>query len=436
MKIAYLAAGAAGMYCGSCLHDNTLASELLRQGKDVTLVPIYTPIRTDEEDVSLNRVFFGGINAYLQQKWKLFRHTPRWLDAVLDHPAILRFVSGRANSVDPAQLGEMTVSMLRGEKGNQHKELVKLIDWLLAEVQPDVVHLSNSMMIGLASQIAQHCGPPVVCSLSGEDLFLEGLVEPYYTEARELLRERASQVEAFVALNEYYADFMSDYLDVARQKVHVVPHGLNLEGHMAREMPPQHTPVRIGYLARICADKGLHQLIEACEVIKATANAPAFELQAAGYLGAGDRAYWQELEQRILSGPLASTFRYHGEISRVEKIQFLQSSDIFCTPTVYRESKGLPALEALANAVPVVLPDHGSFPELVQKTQGGRLFEPHNVQDLAEQLLSLLTDRSAAHQLGLQGHEVVSREYTASLMAERTFTIYAQLLQTDSAECS
>src|SRR6188768_1752046 len=121
MRIAYLAAGAAGMYCGSCLHDNTLAAALLKLGEDVVLVPIYTPIRTDEQDVSEPRVFFGGINAYLQQKIPLFRRTPRWLDGWLDHPALLRLVAGRGLSVDPAKLGGMTVSMLRGEEGNQRK---------------------------------------------------------------------------------------------------------------------------------------------------------------------------------------------------------------------------------------------------------------------------------------------------------------------------
>ena len=182
MKIAYLTAGAAGMYCGSCLHDNTLASALLDLGEEIVLVPIYTPIRTDEVDVSQPRVFVGGINAYLQQKFRIFRHTPGWFDRIWDHPALLRLLTGRGASIDPAKLGGMTVSMLQGELGNQHKELEKLVDWLLDEVEPDVVHLSNSMMLGLARKIAERCGPPVVCSLSGEDIFLEKLKQPHYQQ--------------------------------------------------------------------------------------------------------------------------------------------------------------------------------------------------------------------------------------------------------------
>ena len=427
MKIAYLAAGAAGMYCGSCLHDNTLATALLALGEDVVLVPIYTPIRTDERDVSEQRVFFGGINAYLQQKVPLFRYTPRWLDRWLDHPALLRLLAGRGASVDPAKLGDMTVSMLRGELGNQRKELDKLVDWLLDEVQPDVVHLSNSMMLGLARMIAQRCGPPVICSLSGEDIFLEKLTPPHYEQARQLLRERAAEVNAFTVLNGYYADFMADYLDVAREKVHVIPHGLQLEGHGQRTTERTDQTLRIGYLARICEDKGLHLLVEACERLIEHHDINDFELHVAGYLGAGDRRYFEKVSQRANGSRLRGKFHHHGELDRTEKIAFLQSLDIFSTPTVYRESKGLPLLEAWANGVPAVVPAHGTYPELVADTGGGLLFEPHDTADLAQKLSELVSDRDQATRLGEAARQVVHRRYHAEAMARQTLALYQNL---------
>ncbi len=428
MKIAYLAAGAAGMYCGSCLHDNTLATALLALGEDVVLVPIYTPIRTDETDVSERRVFFGGINAFLQQKIPLFRYTPRWVDRWLDHSALLRLLAGRGASVDPAKLGPMTVSMLSGENGNQRKELDKLVDWLIDEVRPDVVHLSNSMMLGLARKISQRCGPPVVCSLSGEDIFLEKLTPPHYEQARQLLRERAAEVHAFTALNHYYADYMAEYLDVDRQRIHVIPHGLQLEGHGQQKASVPSLPLRVGYLARICEDKGLHLLIEACERLITHHDLPEIELHAAGYLGAGDRKYLVQLEQRAGQGPLAEKFHYHGELDRAEKIDFLQSLDVFSTPTVYRESKGLPMLEALANGVPVVMPAHGTFPELIADTGGGLLCEPHDATDLAAKLAELLHAPDRARQLGQSGQQAVRSRYNAQIMAESTCSLYSKLL--------
>src|SRR5215510_10261567 len=129
MKIAFITSGAAGMYCGSCMKDNTLVAALGRLGHDALLIPTYTPIRTDEDDVSQGRVFFGGINVYLQQKYWLFRHTPWLLDRLLDFPPLLRWVSKFAVQIEARKLGELTVSMLRGEHGNQAKEVEKLAIW-------------------------------------------------------------------------------------------------------------------------------------------------------------------------------------------------------------------------------------------------------------------------------------------------------------------
>jgi glycosyltransferase involved in cell wall biosynthesis len=427
MRVAYITAGAAGMYCGSCLHDNTLAAALIALGEDVLLVPTYTPVRTDEENVSIARVFFGGINVYLQQKSAIFRHTPWWLDRLLDHPALLESLSRRAGSVDPKQLGELTVSMLRGEDGNQRKELEKLVHWLVRDVKPDVVHLSNSMQIGMARMLRDHSGPPVVCQLSGEDIFLEKLPQPQYDEARSILRERAADIDAFIALNRYYANFMSDYLAVDRSQIHVIAHGLKLEGHGTRREKQPHEPRVIGYLARICEDKGLHLLVDACEQLATRSDLPPFVVRAAGYLGESDKPYLAAIEHKLAGGPLAAGFEYLGELSRPDKIAFLQSLDIFSTPTVYRESKGIPALEAMANAVPVVLPAHGSFPDLVQDTSGGILHQPHDAADLAAKLAELLLEPIRAEQHGLAGQRAIRERYNAAEMARKTLDLYRRL---------
>jgi glycosyltransferase involved in cell wall biosynthesis len=427
MRIAYIAAGAAGMYCGSCLHDNTLAAALLELGEDVLLVPTYTPLRTDEANVSIDRVFFGGINVYLQQKSALFRHTPWWLDRVLDSPALLNLATRGAGSVDPTKLGDMTVSMLRGEQGNQRKEIEKLVHWLIHDVKPDIVHLSNALQLGMARLLRERCGPPVVCQLSGEDVFLEKLTPPHYDQARALLRERAADADAFVAINNYYANYMVDYLAIDRARINVIPHGLRLTGHAARRERPPGQPAVVGYLARICEDKGLHLLVEACELLARRNDVPPFVLHAAGYLGANDREYLQGLESRTASGPLAGRFKYFGEPDRDQKIAFLQSLDVMSVPTVYRESKGLPALEAMANAVPVVLPDHGSFSELISNTGGGLLHRPHDPDDVAEKIALLLRDPARAAELGRAGQCAIHDRYHAEAMAQRTLELYQGL---------
>lgn len=427
MKIVYLAAGAAGMYCGSCLHDNTLAAALLEANHDVLLVPTYTPLRTDEKDVSIRRMFFGGINVYLQQKLSLFRHTPWLVDSLLDSPTLINLVAHGGPSVEAEKLGDLTVSMLAGKRGNQRKELDKLVHWLRSEGRPDVVHLSNSMFVGMAEPI-RALGIPVVCTLSGEDLFLEKLPPPHYDEARRLLREQAQHVDAFAAMNHYYAGFMTEYLGVPRDRVHVIPHGLNLEGHGTRRRSTVDGTRTIGYLARICPEKGLHLLVAAFEQLLGDPRLPPVRLRVAGYLGDLDRPYLEKIRERVRSWRTPERFDFVGEVDRAGKIAFLQSLDVLSLPTVYRESKGLSALEAMANAVPVVLPAHGAFPELIADTGGGLLHQPENPTALAAVLRELLLDSERATGLGQHGHQAIRDRYQAAQMAEKTAQLYRQLL--------
>ena len=142
------------MYCGSCLRDNALATELLRQGHDVTLVPIYTPTRTDERNVSEERVLYGGVNVYLQQNIPLFRRTPWFIDRFFDSSFVMKLVGRLSVSTDPAELAGLTISTLKGEDGFQRKEVEKLTAWMASQPKPDVVVLPNSLMIGLAAPLA------------------------------------------------------------------------------------------------------------------------------------------------------------------------------------------------------------------------------------------------------------------------------------------
>jgi hypothetical protein len=208
VKILYLTGGAGQMYCGSCLRDNALAAELIARGHDVTLLPIYTPTLTDEPNVSNSKVFFGGISVYLEQYLPLFRKSPRWLDRLWDSTPMLQLASRRSISTSPRMLGELTVSMLKGEDGFQQKEIAKLLDWLKHETAPDLISLPYSLLLGLAKPIKEALGRPNCCTLQGEDLFLEGLHEPYKTEALDLIRENIKYVDAFISVSEYYAEFI------------------------------------------------------------------------------------------------------------------------------------------------------------------------------------------------------------------------------------
>ncbi|MBI1903946.1 MAG: glycosyltransferase family 4 protein [Planctomycetia bacterium] len=437
MRIVYLASGAAGMYCGSCLHDNTLAAALLKAGADVLLVPTYTPIRTDEESVSQRRVFLGGVNVYLQQKLAIFRHTPEFVDSLLDSRVVMGWLSRRKATVDASQLGDLTVSMLKGSAGRQAKELKKLTRWLKLQPQPDVVHLSNALLVGMAADVQAATGAPIVCGLAGEDIFLEALREPYYTQARDLLRRHAGDAAAYVALNRYYADYAIKYMDLDPSRVHVIPHGLNLAGHAPVEPGRNYRktadePFTLGYFAHVCPAKGFHVLIDAFRILCGDNGLPPLRLRAAGYLSDGDKPFLEEQQRKLAEAGLADRFEYLGEPDRSGKIAILQSLDAMTVPTVYRESKGLSILEALANGVPVVLPAHGAFPEVIDDTGGGLLFEPENASALAEAIRRLMVEPDLLSQLGRLGHAAVHARYHAGEMAARTMQLYREVCESAS----
>jgi glycosyltransferase involved in cell wall biosynthesis len=424
MKIAYITAGGAGMFCGSCMRDNTLTAALHKQGHDALLIPIYTPIRTDEEDVSQERIFFGGINVYLQQKSWLFRHTPWLLDRLLDAPRLLKWVSRFAVKTRAEDLGALTVSVLEGEHGKQRKEVAKLVEWLVSEVKPEIINLTNALIAGIVPELKRRLHVPILCTLQGDDIFTEFLPEPHRTRTLELIRERCREIDGFVATCGYYAEFMSEYFEIPREKIHVVRPGINLRGHGAPRPPRSAEPFTIGYFARICPEKGLHVLVDAFGRLKEMPGTENVCLRVAGWLGENHRPYLDDLRKRLESRGLASAFEHVDCPDHETKVRFLSSLDVLSVPTTYREPKGLYVLEALANGVPVVQPAHGSFPELVAMTGGGLLADPNDPADLASVLHALIHDRERGHELGRVGREAVHAHFHADRMAEETAAVY------------
>ncbi|HKO45237.1 MAG TPA: glycosyltransferase family 4 protein [Pyrinomonadaceae bacterium] len=426
MKILYLTGGAGQMYCGSCLRDNALASELIRKGHDVILLPIYTPTRTDEPNVSNEKVFFGGISVYLEQYVPMFRSSPRWLDRVWDSKPMLALASKRSISTSPKMLGEMTVSMLKGEDGFQRKEIEKLTEWARHETPPDVVSLPYSLLISLAKPIKAALGRPVCCTLQGEDLFLDGLQEPYRSQSLELIKENVKHVDAFISVSEFYADFVPDYLGIPPEKIHVVPLGINLQGYEMRRRDPSR-PFTIGFFARIAPEKGLHVLAQAYKELRTKGLIPEARLEAAGYIAPEHTGYLSDIEFGLKDAGLGGEFQYHGTVDREQKIKFLRSLDVLSVPATYDEPKGIFLLEAMACGVPVVQPRRGGFTEVVEKTGGGLLVEPDSVEALVEGLARVFREPELGEALGKSGSEKVREHYNVSLMADRALEVYQSI---------
>jgi glycosyltransferase involved in cell wall biosynthesis len=425
MKILSLTAGAAQMYCGSCLRDNTLAAELKRQGHDVVLLPLYTPTRTDDPNVSDARVFFGGISIYLEQRWKLFRRLPRFFDRLWDSRKALEWASRSQVSTSPKLLGELTVSMLQSDHGPHLREVHKLLEWLRHEPAPDVISLPYTLLLGLARPLRQALQRPLVCFLQGEDLFLQGLEEPYRTRSLNLIRQNLQYVDAFLPVSDYYADFMSSYLGIPRSLMHVVPLGIHLDG-FDPGLRIYTNCFTVGYFARIAPEKSLHRLCEAYRYLRRETDFNGTTLEAAGYLAPEHAGYLRGVERRMKEWNLAAEFQYRGTLDRAAKIDFLRSLDVLSVPSEYHEPKGIYLLEAMAVGTPVVQPAHGAFPEVIAKTGGGVLFDPAAPRGLENAIYAMWKNRQQARETGKRGAAGVRLHYSAEQMARAALQAYSR----------
>ncbi len=457
------------MFCGSCLRDNRVAATLIKQGRDVLLVPLYTPIRTDEQSVATRRVLFGGLNAYLQQHYAFFRKAKPLLDRFLDSPVVLSGLSMFNGSVDPNQLGALTVSVLRGEHGAQAREVEKMIA-ALRDLKPDLINIPDLFFLGFVRPIKEALNIPVVCTLSGEDLFLDSLRDPYKTEAINLITKHATLVDGFIAVTRYYADHCIARFNLSRDRVHYVPMGIHVEDFAEKtELPAQaggqgvarssrssavesvinsapggmakrsaamqiapenkesvartNSPFTIGYLARICAAKGLDRLADAFITLRKQGR--NCRLRIAGYLNKQDRPYLRDILAKIKRGGVpGDAYDFLGEVDLIEKRKFLHSLDVFSVPAAYPEAKGLSILEAMAAGVPVVQPNQGSYPELIESTGGGQIYDVNEPSALASTLAKIMDNPNLCAQLSTAAQTGIQKNHTDELMAKETWLVF------------
>ncbi len=418
------------MYCGSCLHDNAMAKALIRRGHDAILIPTYTPILTDEVNVSSSQLFYGGLNVYLQQVSPVFRWIPNWADKFLSSPKLVGWVASRAMGTSAKNLGSLTVSMLKGADGYQKKEVRRLGNWLKT-LQPDILIFSNLLIAGSLPELKKQLSCPMVVILQGDDIFYDGLIEPYRTQALTELRKLAGSVDRFLVHSDYYGQHMQSLLQFAPDKLSVNPLSIDVSDFTSLQLvpPPVDRPPTIGYLARLAPEKGLHVLVDAFIKLHADGRLPAARLEIAGWLGKQHEAYWSEQLHKLDVAGLRQFATYHGSVDRPGKLRFLQSIDLLCVPTTYQEPKGLFVLEALAAGVPYLQPAHGAFPEMHSRAAAGHLFDPQSPDELSTRLLESLSNLEATRQLGAIGRAYVLASATTDHEAERLSELLESLVQ-------
>ncbi|MCB1208572.1 MAG: glycosyltransferase family 4 protein [Verrucomicrobiales bacterium] len=418
MRILHLTPGTGTFHCGSCLRDNALIKALRVRGHDVVMAPLYMPLVTDREAASPEQpIRVGGISLYLQQKISWFHRMPKFVHNWVNHPMLLRMASKRLGMTSAKSLGEMTLGSLLGEDGRQWGEWKKLLSWIKNEFKPDVVSLSNSLLSGLAGAISRDVGVPVVCSMQGEDSFLDTLPDDYRDRAWAAMRHNARSLAAIIAPSRFYADAMAKRLELEPDQIHVVSNGIDTAPFPIAECDPN-WPV-IGYLARMIPGKGLTTLVDAFIELSRRGNLPRVKLKIAGSMMPSDEPYVNELREKLKEAGCAGKVEFLPNLTFTEKLKFLSGISVFSVPATYGEAFGLYVIEAIACGIPVVQPDSGAFGELIQATQGGVLCAPDDVGSLADSLEGLLQNEEQRDQLANRGMANVRRDFTSAKMAER-----------------
>lgn len=423
-KVVFVTAGGAGMYCGSCMRDNTLVRNLMAMDWNIELVPAYTPVRTDEENVSIDQVVFGGVNMFLQQKIPFFRWLPRWMDRWLDSPKLLKSLTSKSIKVDPKQLGKMTLATVEGESGILKKEHRRFVDFLRDFSKPDLINLTNLLIGGCIPLIRRELpGKPILVTLQGDDLFLNQLTEPWKTRVLDRMREVAKQVDGFVTFNRFYADYMGQQLLIPAEKFHIVPLGVETADFLDLERATGRPPT-VGFFARISPEKGFHNAVDAFIELHKIEGMQDARLLTGGWLGANDQEFYEAQLAKLKAAGLENHFENVGSPDRDGKLEFFRRIDVFSVPTDYHEPKGLYVLEALAAGVPVVQPAHGAFVEMLESNPGGVLAAPGDSAALAKAWADLLADQPKRVSMGLAGRQTVAERGSAGFMANATAEIY------------
>ncbi len=428
MKIAQLVPGSGNaFYCENCLRDASIITELQRQGHQPLVVPLYLPIVLETENCKPEvPIFFGGINVYLQQKSSLFRKTPRWLDRIFDLPFLLKLAGKRSGMTQAKELGDMTLSMLLGEKGNQAKEVRRLTNWLKESAKPDLVQLSNALLLGMARQIKKELDIPILCLLQDEDIWLDAMPEPIRTKLWETMIERARDVDAFISVSEYYKEQMSQRVNIPHEKIHVIYTGIQTEKYKRSGLP--FDPPIIGYLERQCKEKGLEVLAKAFVILKEDIRFKDAKLLVAGGMTPGDEPFVDSIKKYLTQSGVIDDVKFLPNLNINERIEFLSKLTVLSVPAEHKEAFGIYVIEALASGVPVIQPNYGAFTELMNILKGGIIYEPNEPEILAKEFALLLANPERARQLGDIGKKAVEEHFKIEYTAQKFVKVMTSLV--------
>jgi glycosyltransferase involved in cell wall biosynthesis len=428
MKIVYLITGSGGsFYCGNCYRDMIYLRAIRKvPGITASAIPLYLPPDETTTESGLDRnVFFGAISMYLREKVPFLKNMPVFLDKLFDSAPMLKMAAKRAGTTRTEGLEEMTLNMIKGENAFPDREMQRLVDYISKDGKPDIIHLSNALIVGLARQLKNKLDVKIVCSLLNEDDWLDEMAQPYQSDAWKMIAKESVNVDAFITPSRYYKEFFISKTGLSGLNFHIIPLAVDSLGHNV--LPKKDNYPALGYLCRINSQNGFDKLVDAFIELKSSNSLPGLTLHISGGFTGDDKPFIAEQIKKIKSQGLKSFIRIYPEFHGSSKEEFFSNIDVMSVPVRKHDGYGLYLLEANAAGVPVVQPATGAFPEIIEKTKGGITYSPDTTGELSASLLKLLKDNNLRSKLSENGKENVRKELSLDKMAEGLSEVYNSL---------
>ncbi len=425
MKIVYLITGSGGsFYCGNCYRDMLYLRAIRKvKGIQASAVPLYLPPDRSNIDSGLDKkVFFGAISMYLREKVGFLRNMPPWLDKVFNSDPFLRLASRYAGTTRTEGLEELTLNMIEGDNAFRKHEMNRLVSYLVKDGKPDIIHLSNALILGLARQLKKRLDVRIVCSLLNEDDWIEDMVEPFRARAWELIAKEAVYVDKFITPSQYYKDFFIKKTGLNAGNIHVIPLGFDPENLQLKS--DRQRPLSIGYFSRVNFHNGFDKLVDAFIDLKKKDHFPGLTLSVCGGFTDDDKQFISTQIKKIRDLGLNKSVKIYPEFQGSKKSEFFNDVDVISVPVRKYDGYGLYMLEANGAGIPTVQPDTGAFAEITIRTGGGLIYSPDSPEELSENLHRILSDDKLRMELGNKGRENVKVWFSLEKMSEGLSVVY------------
>ncbi|RIH65032.1 glycosyltransferase family 1 protein [Mariniphaga sediminis] len=428
MNIIQIIPGSGGsFYCGNCLRDSKYFNALRAEGHQVTKIPMYLPLFADEHDISDVPIFYGAISTYLKQVFPVFRKAPKWFDNLLNSKPMMKLAASMAGSTRASGLEDMTISMLLGEQGKQKEELEHMVSWIAEHCKPDIIHLSNALLLGLAKRLKEKIGVPVVCSLQDEDVWVDAVHPTFREKIWNLMHTRSEDVDMLVAVSDFFAEKMKKSMKLPEEKVQTIHLGVEVNDYTF--ISASKKPRNVGYISRMCYENGFDIVVDAFIELKKQPGFEDVKLMATGGSTGDDSKFIKEQKRKIKKNNLNDFFEILPEFEDEAVHEFFKNVALISVPVRIGEAFGIYLLESMASGVPVVQPALGAFPEIAELAGGGIIYQPNTPEKLSETWAKLLSDSEKLEQLSQAGYSGVKEKFNIQNHAEEIITLYKSCVQ-------